>query len=69
MRVKKSCDGCRAIGRSDRCNLGYKTKILYIPIKAFGDRELKRMVPLEPCPKPRTYDGYYLQMKFKVKET
>ena len=66
--MKKKCDGCRAFGRSNSCDLGYKTKILYIPISAFGNRKLERMVPLEQCPKPRTYNEYYLQKKLKINE-
>ena len=66
--MKKSCDGCRAIGKSNNCSLGYRTKMLYIPIPAFGNRMLERMVPLEQCPKPKTYDEYLLQKKLKIKE-
>lgn len=56
--MKKTCNGCRAYGNSNSCSLGYQTKVLYIPIPAFGNRELERMVPLEQCPKPRTYNEY-----------
>ena len=66
--MKKSCNGCRAYGRSDSCNLGYKTEIHYILIPALGNPMLKRMVPLEQCPKPKTYNDYYLQKKLKIKE-
>lgn len=66
--MKKSCNGCRAHSGGSYCKLGYITKILYIPILTFGNRELEKMVPLEPCPKPKTYDDYYLQQKLKVKK-
>lgn len=66
--MKKTCNGCRAYGRSNDCDLGYKTEILYIPMPAFGNRILERMVPLEQCPKPRTYDEYILQKKLKIKK-
>ena len=61
--MKKTCNGCRAYSNNNDCNLGYKTKILNIPVPAFGNRILERMIPLEQCPKPRTYDKYYLQRK------
>lgn len=45
MRMKKTCDGCRAlepdIYRLWQCSLHYKI-------------DVKQGVPLEPCPKPRT---------------
>jgi len=66
--VKKKCDGCRAFGRSNSCDLGYKTEIRYIPIPALNNWILERMVPLEQCPKPRTYNEYYLQKKLKINE-
>lgn len=66
--MKRTCDGCRAYSTTNDCALGYKTKILYIPIPAFGNRTLERMIPLEQCPKPLTYDGYTLQKKLGRQE-
>jgi hypothetical protein len=65
--LKKTCDRCRAYGRGC-CSLGYKVKMVnekfLKPFNAF----IEVMVPLERCPKPRTYDEYYLQRKLKIKE-
>lgn len=66
--MKKSCNRCWAYSTTNNCTLGYKTKILYIPVPAFGNRILERMVPLEQCPKPRTWNEYQLQKKLKIKE-
>lgn len=61
--MKKSYNGCRAYSTTDDYALGYKTKIIYIPISALDNRILEKMIPLEQCPKPRTYDEYFLQKK------
>ena len=58
--MKKTCDGCRALYISWRhigltrsyCNLGYKQKEIY-KIGLFKDA-----IPLENCPKPRTWKEY-----------
>lgn len=41
MRLKKSCQGCRASEWHNECSIGYSCD---------------GYVPKEPCPKPRTYD-------------
>jgi len=58
--MKRTCDGCRALGTdlgNDQleCNLGYKTKeeVLMDVVVC--------LIPLEQCPKPKTYDEYFLQ--------
>ena len=55
--MKKNCNGCRAFDRNGRCELGYKVQVLskntsvgYI---------LERQIPLEECPKPKTYDELF----------
>jgi len=64
--MKKTCNGCRAHGRGE-CNLKYKTKIIDVPVIAFGNRTFERMVPLEECPKPKTYNEYFLQDKLDIR--
>ena len=58
--MKKTCNGCRAISR-DFCYLGYATKIIYKDYKDFSPITI--LIPLEKCPKPKTYNEYFLQMK------
>lgn len=58
--MKKTCDGCRAeirINKILRCEFGYpvrytKHRGVYMGIK-----------PEEECPKPRTWNEYYRQVK------
>lgn len=58
--MKKTCRGCKAevcIDKRLRCEFGYfvshvKVKGIYMGIR-----------PLEECPKPRTWDEYYHQVK------
>lgn len=52
MRKKKSCSGCRALGHG--CELGYQ-------IRHHATQPWKAPVPLEPCPKPLTYDDYFAE--------
>ena len=65
--MKKTCNGCRAYGNGD-CSLEYKTQILNIAVPTFGDRTFERMVPLEECSKPLTYDDYFFQLKLRKGE-
>lgn len=62
--MKKSCNGCRAHGKN-YCILGYKTKITHVIVPAFGNRSFEKMVPLEECPKPLTYNNYMFELKLK----
>lgn len=54
--MKKSCEGCRAL-RDDtfeelKCELGHKTKKI-----SAGGVEVG-LIPLEDCPKPRTWSEF-----------
>lgn len=53
----KTCKECRAFNNS-RCVLGYKIKTepIFYGISSRGK-------PLEPCPKPKTYDEYIKALK------
>ena len=52
----KSCKGCRALlvhYPNMECKLGFKVdRIIY-------EKEVIRLIPLVPCPKPLTYDKYF----------
>jgi hypothetical protein len=50
--MKTTCDGCRALNGKN-CNLGYKnkTKLIYFENRLINEG----IVPLENCPKPKTY--------------
>lgn len=55
MKLKKArfCDGCRALEDVyDFCTLGFR-----MGIKELGTLKIGH-IPLEPCPKPRTWDEY-----------
>lgn len=60
MTIKKSCKNCRALGGT-RCELGFKnqTNINY---------SWKDPIPLEPCPKPLTYEAYFAEREKRQKE-
>lgn len=56
-KIRKDCSDCRACNHdvfsSSNCSLYFKTgskEIVGYPIS----------IPLEPCPKPLTYDQYFL---------
>jgi hypothetical protein len=51
--MKKTCYGCRALSLKT-CNLGYKNETLLINFD--GVLINKGLVPLEDCPKPKTYN-------------
>lgn len=57
---KKSCEGCRALSL-DRCDLNFKNR--HDPIQPW-----KAPVPLEPCPKPQTYEQYFTERKRQQEE-
>jgi len=61
IKLKTDCLGCRA-HRGDGCALKYK-----ITHKTIFERFTKP-VPLEICPKPRTYALYHRLMKLKKKK-
>lgn len=52
MRLKKNCNGCRAIDGT-KCDIGYKTENIYYKSILLGCK------PIEPCPKPKTYKEYF----------
>lgn len=52
--MKKNCNGCRALC-SYGCDLGKKTTTEVKEIMGF--RNVTR-IPLEECPKPKTYSLY-----------
>jgi len=63
--MKRTCTGCKAevrINKILRCEFGYLVK----HIKSRG--VYMGIVPMEECPKPKTWNEYYLQMKLKIKE-
>ena len=64
--MKKTCNGCRAVN-GDFCMLGFKTHFVSKFLKPFNVW-ISVMTPLEQCPKPRTYNEYFLQDKLDVKE-
>lgn len=54
---KKNCEGCKAVntlGGKIRCELGFNNRGPYI--KTLG---INRILPQEPCYKPRTYDELF----------
>lgn len=53
----RTCKGCRAFNGSG-CDLGFKIETNPI-FNGLG----KRGKPLEPCPKPKTYDEYWEALK------
>jgi hypothetical protein len=61
IKQRKKCGNCRAY-KSGNCTFGYKVKTIFfggiggIPIDG---------KPLEPCPKPLTYESYIYAIKFK----
>lgn len=61
--MKKTCNGCRALdfkaGYAD-CELGYKQTEAYRRSIIF-----REPVPIEQCPKPRTYDSLFELLKAK----
>lgn len=64
MRLKKSCEGCRALHVSfndafnrQGCWLGYHYKIKTHKCK-YTKMTLFKYAPLEICPKPRTWKKY-----------
>ena len=57
--MKKTCTGCRALDDnrfSSSCNLGFKNKSIK---KKCIMGEYYECIPLEECPKPKTYDKYF----------
>lgn len=61
--MKKSCNECRALILDSHCEFdcefGFKTE------KIFSYGRVVSMKPLEECPKPRTYDEYFIQKKIR----
>ena len=58
--MKKTCNGCKAeirINKILRCELGYKVKHIKFRGVYTG------IIPDEECPKPRTWNEYYHQLK------
>ena len=58
--MKKTCDSCRALNGKN-CSLGYKNETKLI---SFENRLInKGIVPLENCPKPKTYKKLLFLLK------
>lgn len=55
-KIKQTCAGCRALDLIEvksRCKLSYKIKTTRLLDGSF------ETIPLEPCPKPLTFDAYF----------
>lgn len=64
--MKRFCDGCRAY-TGEGCLLGYKTLTKF---KKVWNTWIHYEVPLEQCPKPRTwqhYDDCKSEMRRRIK--
>lgn len=59
--MKKTCKNCRALNNECKCDLGYKVKTRY-----YDDVIAISAIPLEKCPKPKTYKNYINLMKNKT---
>lgn len=62
-RVKKYCDGCRALAGTPTkpgCNLGFKVRWVerLYHTRNFSQTQIRDAVPQERCPKPRTWKEY-----------
>jgi len=59
--VKRICDGCRALQWLEYdgyfCDLGYRIKI--IEKYSVGNKKIYASIPIEQCPKPRTYKQWF----------
>ena len=58
--MKKTCNGCRALVygfQEMMCELKFETEPIYL------DGRVISYKPLEQCPKPKTYEDYFLQKK------
>ncbi len=74
MRKKQTCHDCRAAKSAScgiywtheaGCDLGYPVEERKVVLKS--GTKISRPVPLEICPKPRTYDAY-LDCLARIKE-
>jgi len=57
--MKKTCDGCRALN-GKLCSLGYKN---HTKLTMYKGRLINNgIVPLENCPKPKTYKNLFYEI-------
>lgn len=58
--MKRTCQGCRAevcINKTLRCEFGYLVRHIKFRGVYMG------IIPAEECPKPKTWNEYYRQVK------
>lgn len=61
--MKKSCIGCRALRLRGKNINGFNESIGYCEL-GYKINEVEKK-PLEPCPKPKTYNQLFTEKKLK----